>query len=183
LLNSSLKNAHILIIDDQESNIASLESVLEGDGYTDLKSTTELRQHADDLALINELNVAINRGEDLQKIIILMSAELHRIFHCLGTMTAVPNPDKESMHIQHIEFPSPVANQIEKLTGASIGSIPLKIPMVGNGQFAQVMRAGTPKAINNADTIKAVMAEYTENKLLKSLVSPVYKLLEIGSWR
>jgi hypothetical protein len=27
------------------------------------------------------------------------------------------------------------------------------------------------------------MAEYTENKLLKSLVSPVYKLLEIGSWR
>jgi GAF domain-containing protein/DNA-binding NarL/FixJ family response regulator len=294
MLNSTLKNARLLIIDDQESNIALLESVLEREGYTDLKSTidsrqastlydefqpdlilldlrmphfdgfavmeqlrerilgdgyvpvlvltadvtpetklralavcardfltkpvdvaevslrihnlletrylhlqqknqnqileqkirertAELRQRVEDLALINALNAAINRGDDLQKIIALMADELHRIFHCIGTMTAFLNPDKQSLHIAHIEFPVPLASQIEKLAGASLLSLPLKIPISGVGQFAQVLRAGQPEAINDAETIKAVMAEYTENKLLKSLVAPVYKTLGIGS--
>lgn len=294
MLDSSLKNARILIVDDQESNIILLESMLERDGYTDLRSitdsrqvsalfdefqpdlilldlhmphldgfavmeqlraripsddylpilvltaditpevklralaagardfltkpfdvaevslrirnllethylhrqqknqnqvleekmrerTAELRQRADDLALINALNVAINRGDDLQKIIVLMADELHRIFHCIGTITAFPNPDKQSMHIQHIEFPSPLAGQIENLAGASIRSLPLKIPMMGDGQFAQTLRAGNPRVINDADAIKAVMAEYTDNLLLKHLVTPVYRLLGIGS--
>ena len=44
MLNSTLKNARILIIDDQESNIALLESVLAREGYIDLKSTTDPRQ-------------------------------------------------------------------------------------------------------------------------------------------
>ncbi|MEI8132494.1 MAG: PAS domain S-box protein [Leptolinea sp.] len=294
MLNTSLKNARILIIDDQESNIVLLESVLEREGFTDLKSTTdsrqvialfdkfqpdlilldlrmphldgfavmeqlrmripvedflpilvltaditpevklrslaegardfltkpfdvtevslrirnlletrylhlqqkkqnqiledkiyertaELRQRADDLALINALNVAINQGYDLQKIFVLMSDELHRSFKCIGTITAFPNPDKKSMHIQHIEFPSPLAKQIENLVGASIWSIPLKIPMTGAGHFAQALRTGTPKAINDPDIIKALMAEFTENRLLKRLVSPVYETLGICS--
>ena len=294
MLNSSLKNAHILLIDDQESNVALLESVLVREGYTDLKSTTdprkasglfdvfqpdlilldlrmphldgfavmeqlrerivadgylpilvltadvtpetklhalaagardfltkpvdvtevslrihnlletrylhlqhknqnqaleekirerttELHQRVDDLALINALNAAINRGDDLQKIIALMADELHRIFHCIGTMTAFLNPDKQSLYIGHIEFPSPLAAQVEKLAGASIWSIPLKISNTDAGQFAQVLREGAPKAINDAETIKAVMAEYTENKLLKALVRPVYNILGIGS--
>ena len=294
MLNSSLKNARLLIVDDQESNIALLESVLDREGYTDLKSisdsrqvsalldpvqpdlilldlrmphldgfavmeqlreriltedylpilvltaditpeaklralaagardfltkpfdvtevtlrirnlletrylhlqqkyqnqvleekilarTVELRQRAEDLELIHALNAAINRGDDLHKILALMADELHRIFNCIGTMTALPNPDKQSMHIQHIELPSPLAKQIEKLAGASFSAIPLKIAMTGVGQLAQVLRAGAPKAINDADTIKAVMAEYTDNLLLKGLVSPVYEILKIDS--
>jgi len=294
MLNSSLNNAHILIIDDQESNVVLLESVLGRDGYTNLKSTTdsrqaialfdgfqpdlilldlrmphfdgfavmeqlqerivadgylpilvltaditpetklralsagardfltkpvdvaevrlrihnlletrylhlqqknqnqfleekirehtaELHQRVEDLTLINALNAAINRGDDLQKIITLMADELHRIFNCIGTMTAFLNPDKQSLHIEHIEFQSPLAHQVEKLAGARISSLSLRIPITGDGQFAQVLRAGAPKAINDADTIKAVMAEYTENKLLKSLVAPVYNILKIGS--
>ncbi len=301
--NSSLKSARILIIDDQESNIALLESMLEREGYTDLKSTTDSRQvsalfdqfqpdlilldlrmpHLDgfavmeqlrerllaqvylpilvltadvtdetklralavgardfltkpfdltevslrirnlletrylhlqqknqnqileqkiqertaelgkrvgDLALINALNTAINKGDDLQKIVALMAKELHHIFNCIGSITAFPasdNPTRtgsdspNSLRIEHIEFQSPLADQIEKLAGASIWAIPLQIPMTGTGQFAQVLRTGQPKAINDAETIKAVLAEYTENKLLKSLVAQVYTILGIGS--
>jgi PAS domain S-box-containing protein len=294
MLNSTLKNARILIVDDQESNIALLESVLAREGYTDLKSitdsrkvsalfesfqpdlilldlrmphldgfavmeqlrerivaeeylpilvltaditpetklralavgardfltkpvevaevslrirnlletrylhlqqkqqnnileekiqerTAELQQRLEDLALINALNTAINRGDDLQTIIALMADELHRIFHCIGTMTAFPNTDKQSLRIQHMEFQSRLASQVEMLAGASIGSLPLKIPMTGDGQFAQILRAGQPKAFNDADTIKIIMAEYTENQFLKSLAAPIQKLLNIRS--
>ena len=212
MLNSTLKNARLLIIDDQESNVALLESVLAREGYTDLKSTidsrqasalydenqpvlilldlrmphidgfavmeqlrarivvdgylpilvltadvtpetklralamgardfltkpvdvaevslrihnlletrylhlqqknqnqileekirertAELRERVEDLALINALNTAINQGDDIQKIIKLMADELHRLFHCIGTMTAFLNPDKQSLRI------------------------------------------------------------------------------------
>jgi PAS domain S-box-containing protein len=156
------------------------------------ESKAELSQRVDDLALINTLNAAINQGDDLLKIVALFADELHRIFNCIGTITAFPNSDnpaqtgalteiRKSLRIEHIEFQSPLARQIEKLIGASIWSIPLKIPMTGDGQFAQVLHAGMPKAINDPDTIKAVMAEFTDNKLLKRLAEPVYEILGIGS--
>ncbi|MEI6876813.1 MAG: histidine kinase dimerization/phosphoacceptor domain -containing protein, partial [Spirochaetota bacterium] len=146
-----------------------------------LERTAELQQRVDDLDLITALNNAINEGEDLQKIIVLLSDRLHRIFACIGTITAFPNPDKKSMRIQHLEFDSPLAGQIERLAGAAILSLPIKIPVTGDGHFAEAVRTGISKAVNDADAIKAVMAEFTEDKLLKSLATPVHKLLGIGS--
>jgi two-component system, sensor histidine kinase and response regulator len=43
MINSTLKNANILIIDDQEANIDILESVLLLQGYMNIKSTTDAR--------------------------------------------------------------------------------------------------------------------------------------------
>jgi response regulator RpfG family c-di-GMP phosphodiesterase len=215
MLNSFMKKARILIVDDQESNIALLESVLERNGYADLESTTdprqvvgllekyqpdlilldllmphldgfavmkklqvlipaedflpilvltaditpetklralaagahdfltkpfdvgevtlrirnlletrqlhleqknqnrileekvqertaELRQRVEDLALINSLNVAINRGDDIQEIIVTLSNELHRVFDCIGTITAFPGADNKTMRIRQL---------------------------------------------------------------------------------
>ena len=44
MINTDLKDARILIVDDQESNIALLEDVLRRYGYADLKSTTDPRK-------------------------------------------------------------------------------------------------------------------------------------------
>ncbi len=44
MLDETLKNARILIVDDQESNILVVESMLERQGYSDLKSVTDPRQ-------------------------------------------------------------------------------------------------------------------------------------------
>ncbi|MDP1548302.1 MAG: response regulator [Anaerolineales bacterium] len=44
MLDKTLKNAHILIVDDQEANIDLLVGLLEKTGYTDLKSTSDSRQ-------------------------------------------------------------------------------------------------------------------------------------------
>ncbi len=294
MLNASLQNAHILIVDDQASNIALLESILAHDGYVNVKSTSDSRQvvslldefqpdlilldlhmphldgfavmdqlrgrvppddylpilvltadmtpearlhalaagagdflakpfditevslrirnllrtrylhlqlknqnqllqvkidentaalqrRADDLALIHTLNVAVNQGVDLQAIIALMSDEINRIFNCIGTVTAFPNPDDKSMHFQHMNFNSPLARKIESLAGGAILSLPLRIPMTGDGQFAQVLRAGVPITINDANTIKAAMMEFTENALLKRLAAPVFDILGISS--
>ncbi|MBA4380494.1 MAG: hypothetical protein C0393_07465, partial [Anaerolinea sp.] len=51
MLDKSLKNANILIVDDQESNIDLLVGLLEKKGYGNLKSTTDARQV---VALFNE---------------------------------------------------------------------------------------------------------------------------------
>ena len=44
MLNPSLKNARLLIVDDQEANILVLENMLEREGYTHLQSLTDSRQ-------------------------------------------------------------------------------------------------------------------------------------------
>jgi two-component sensor histidine kinase len=64
--------------------------------------TAELRQRVEDLALINSLNVAINRGDGIQEIIVTLSDELHRIFDCIGTITAFPTPDNKPMSIRQM---------------------------------------------------------------------------------
>jgi two-component system sensor histidine kinase/response regulator len=43
-MNSTFKNAHILIVDDKVANIELLEDLLEQNGYTNVKSTTDPRQ-------------------------------------------------------------------------------------------------------------------------------------------
>lgn len=43
MINSTLKNANILIVDDQQANIDVLTSLLEFKGYTNLKQTTDSR--------------------------------------------------------------------------------------------------------------------------------------------
>jgi len=44
MINSALKNANILIVDDQESNVYILEFFLSSQGYTNIKTTTDPRQ-------------------------------------------------------------------------------------------------------------------------------------------
>jgi len=44
MINSTFKNAKILIVDDNNSNIELLESILEETGYTNIKSTKDPRQ-------------------------------------------------------------------------------------------------------------------------------------------
>ena len=44
MMNSTFKNAHILIVDDKVANIELLEDLLEQNGYTNVKSTTDPRQ-------------------------------------------------------------------------------------------------------------------------------------------
>jgi response regulator RpfG family c-di-GMP phosphodiesterase len=44
MLDASLKNARLLIVDDQEANLLVLEGMLEREGYTALKSLTDSRQ-------------------------------------------------------------------------------------------------------------------------------------------
>lgn len=53
MLNSTLKNANILIVDDQQANIDMLADLLEMLGYTSIKTTTDPRLVVD---LFNEFN-------------------------------------------------------------------------------------------------------------------------------
>ncbi|MFZ4799876.1 MAG: response regulator, partial [Bacteroidia bacterium] len=47
MINSTLKNAKILIVDDQPSNVEILKELLEIEGYTNIKSTNDSREVVD----------------------------------------------------------------------------------------------------------------------------------------
>jgi PleD family two-component response regulator len=82
MLNSFMKKARILIVDDQESNIALLESVLERNGYADLKSTIDPRQvvgllekYQPDLILLDLLMPHLDGFAVMEQLRVLIPAE------------------------------------------------------------------------------------------------------------
>ena len=75
MIDSDLKNAMILIIDDKESNIDILEGLLEETGYTHIQSTTDPRMAVDlfkafnpDLILLDLMMPHLNGFEVMEQL-------------------------------------------------------------------------------------------------------------------
>jgi len=84
MIDSTLKNANILIVDDQESNICVLESFLEIQGFTNIKTTTDPRQvvqlfasFSPDLILLDLMMPHLSGFEVMMQLKSLISANTH----------------------------------------------------------------------------------------------------------
>jgi PAS domain S-box-containing protein len=141
----------------------------------------KILQQTTDLQLLNSINLAINRGDSLDTIIEVLSKEIMQIFNCFGTIACLPSADNKFLIPKSFQFPSPKATKLFEMAGGSFSSLPLKINLTPNTRIAKVMALGKPKAFNNADEIKAVMAEFTDNRVLKNLAPAVFNLLEFRS--
>ena len=84
MIDSTLKNANILIVDDQESNICVLEAFLEIQGFTNIKTTTDPRQvvqlfasFSPDLILLDLMMPHLSGFEVMMQLKSLISANTH----------------------------------------------------------------------------------------------------------
>jgi PAS domain S-box-containing protein len=170
---------NVLLLDDNGKPVGTLSS---GEDITERKLTGAIiHEQTQDLQLINSLNVAINRGDKFANIIEMLSKEIMRNFNCFGTITSFPGADNKVLIPHNIQFPSQLLSRLEKLTGGNLHSLPLKISLSGEGYLARIMKSGLPHAFNDEQEIKAVMAEFTDNSLLKKLAPSVYDMLSFRS--
>jgi PAS domain S-box-containing protein len=143
------------------------------------RAERELEQRTEDLQLINALNDAVNRGAGLPTVIELLSSELQRTLPCNGATLYLLSDDKEYLVIQNLTLRPSTAARIEKLIGGTIPEV--RIRLKEGSLYRRLLDDGHAQIINDAETIKTLMAECTENTLLKKLVEKAYRFLDIHS--
>jgi len=151
------------------------------------RAEEEIRQKTEDLALINSLNIAVNRGDSLQEIIRLLSEETKKIVSSGGVTVYLVSEDKDYLVMQNLVLPPAMMNRIERLIGIKIPTI--KLPLKAESLYLETLQTGKPLLINDPATIQRLMAEFTETvslpgrlrKTVRKLISRILKVLGIQS--
>ena len=139
----------------------------------------EIKQKSEDLILINTLNKAVNRGDSLQNIVQLLSAETRRMFACSGATVYLLDEDKKYLVMQNLNISPTTAKRIETLIGMKIPGT--RIALTEQSQYQKVLQAGKPQLTNDPQIIQRFMAGFTENELLRKFIPRIYRFLDINS--
>ncbi|MCK4789630.1 MAG: PAS domain S-box protein, partial [Desulfobacteraceae bacterium] len=152
-----------------------------------VQAEKEIRQRTEDLTLINTINNAVNQGKDLPEILMLLNEEAKRVFNSKSTAVYLFTRDQKYLELQNITFPPKLVKRIEKLIGISIPDI--RIPVEEGSFTKELLMIDGPRLINDSETIKKWMLEFTgtiqlsekSRAAIRKLISQIYKLVDIQS--
>ncbi|MBN1992492.1 MAG: PAS domain S-box protein [Anaerolineae bacterium] len=146
----------------------------------------EAQQRTADLALINALNEAINRGDSLSDVILLLSNATKELFSGYEASVYLLSEDKKYLVMQTLS-PSPaVLKRIEQLIHIQIP--PIKIPLRPNGPYRALLQNGKPRLVNDPAEIRALIEEFTYTvhlpnrqlrRALRKLIPQIQKTLNV----
>ncbi len=147
---------------------------------TERKQAEEaLRRTSEDLQLVSMINNAANRGYSLRRILQLLTQGTKKIFSCYEATFYNCSEDKKYLIVQKLNLHQTMVSRIEKLIRMKIP--PVRIRLQEDSLYLKALQAGKPRIINDPETIQRLMAECTENKLLKKLAPRTYRFLNIHS--
>jgi PAS domain S-box-containing protein len=148
----------------------------------------KIRQKLEDLELMNSVNIAVNRGDSLNKIIELVSIKTRKFFSSFGATVYLLSKDEKYLVMQKLNLPSAVKKRIEGLIRLKITA--LKIPLRGKNQYYKILKGKKPQVINDVTKIKGILEEFVEaipvsrkimRAIIKKLIPEIYKILGIRS--
>ncbi len=143
---------------------------------TDRKQTqTEIEKYTEDLALINSLNEAVNRGESLSQILKLLVTECRRIFHARDTGFYMLSPDRKNLILEQFTMPEALRSKIETLAGLSLSGI--RIPISPNSHYYSLEKARDGSITNDPEEIQAWVDEFLQSASLPGILSPTIQKL------
>ena len=155
---------------------------------TERKQAEQVSQkRTEDLALVNTINAAVNRGDSLPEIIELVAKGIKRILSSNAATIYLTSDDKGYLVLQSFVMATAIKKGVEKIIGTRIPEV--HIPL-NNGSITQkLLQAGKPRLMNSPEEIQAWMLEFTETPLLsnnlrrgfKALIPKIYQILGIHS--
>jgi PAS domain S-box-containing protein len=123
-------------------------------------SERQVRQRNDDLSLMNAINAAVNRGENLPAIIHLLSEQVKVIFNSYGATVHLLSVDRTRLVLQNLTLPMEILAEIEKKLGITIPVI--EHDLSGAHPFQQVIETRQSELIKDQKIIKAHIATYAD---------------------
>jgi PAS domain S-box-containing protein/putative nucleotidyltransferase with HDIG domain len=139
------------------------------------RSEKALQDRTEDVMLVSELNEAVNRGDSFQALTELLSGRVKTAYECGGATAYILSEDKEYLLIQNLSLPAAIQTRIEELIGTAIRE--RQIRLSPGGVYHGILESGEAQIITDPDTIQAMIAECTENRLLKRLAPQIHRIL------
>ena len=151
------------------------------------QAETAIEKYTEDLTLINSLNDAVNRGEDLDQILKQLIDECRRIFHARDAGFYMLNPDRKHLILEQISMPDALRSAMEKLIGMSLSKI--HIPILPGSHYYILDKEKDGSITNDPREIQSWVDEFLQSTSLPGFLRPaiqklsqkLIKLLEFGS--
>ncbi|UCH10718.1 MAG: PAS domain S-box protein, partial [Fidelibacterota bacterium] len=147
----------------------------------------EIRQRTEDVALINEVNHALNSGAKLEEVIQLISDTIKEMYSPWGVVGAgvfLLSEDGERLLMQNLPLSEKVVRQIEKLTGKTLPKFTLNL--AEGPLHREVLEVGRTRVLDTRGAIQQWMREFVTDawigssavrRQLRKLAPQVRKLL------
>lgn len=145
------------------------------------KVEKKIKQKTEDLILLNSLDNAVNEGKNLEEIVSLLSRETSKIFSSFGATVYFMSEDKKYLILRRQFVSQAYLSLIEKKVGTRIPRPEIKIPLKEGSLYKKVLEEDKPQLVNDAETIRGLMAEFTQSKALKKLIPKIHRVLGIRS--
>ena len=141
-----------------------------------LAALEEKEQRIDDLNLINSLNIAVNRGDELKKVLNFLARETKKLFRCHGVAVYMMSQDKDFLILQ--KNPQVTAT-FRLLPEVIVRRIPseIRIHLTPKSVYNKILQTRKPNLTNDTTTIKKMMTEFTDSKMLKKMAPKIFKYL------
>jgi HD-GYP domain-containing protein (c-di-GMP phosphodiesterase class II) len=174
--------SHTLQFDGREAVLVVAQDISERK-----RAEREIQQRNEDLLLINTLNEAANRGDDLQRIVEVLARETHRIYDCEDIAIYLLSPDARYIEMQGSILNPKLAEQVERVIGRPIPKI--QIPLRTDSYFKQILANEQGTITSDPRTIQRWIEEFTETTFLplifrpviRKIVPQIYSILNIDS--
>lgn len=129
-------------------------------------SEKRIKQQAEDLKLLNDLNHAINRGSSLQDILDLLSESSKELFGSLGTTTYLLSEDGQHLIAKNIGIPQRLVQALDKITESSIRGHRMRVEP--GSILAEVLTSQEPLVFNDPEDCVQLVRKLIEMADIKS---------------
>ena len=152
------------------------------------KAEQALQMRTEDLALINSMNEAANRGETIDGLVKLFTQKIEEMVPAYyGSSIYLFDPSQKYLEIQGFDLSQSLTDKIEKLIGRPIPK--LEIPVIEGGYFQKLLGTEQGVITNDPKALQEWITEFTETTFLpvlvrnglKKFVPQIFSLLKISS--
>ena len=123
----------------------------------------EIQRMADDISLINLLNNASNRGDDIPGMLGLMDTEVRSMLACNGSGVCIVSEDGKSLELEDFFLPPAKVSLIERMTGTMLDSIALTVDLMSSEVCAGLLENAKITQLGDPEIIKKAMSEFAGN--------------------
>ncbi len=172
----------------EKSHKARLKKLLQrddipSDAKEEIRSSfngfSRLVADSEDLALVNALNIASNRGDSFDQIVKLLCKLTKHAFSSYGaTVYLLSNDDEYLQMMNHSILPG-ITKRIKSLIGMQIP--PVRIRKSEKSLYFKTLQGRTPLLFNDTESIRTLIAECTENASLRKHAPAIHRILGIKS--